>query len=158
MHDEIGLPDIDLTDLDRFTAGFPHRVFDVLRRDAPAWFHPATAHTPGGEGFWVLSRYADIVAAATDDATFSSETGGDRDGGGTTLEDMPMGFAVGALLNMMDDPRHAKIRRLLAPATTPRALAAIEAGLRSRAVAIVEAALAKRDCDFLVDVAAERIG
>jgi len=61
MHDEIGLPDIDLTDLDRFTAGFPHRVFDVLRRDAPAWFHPATAHTPGGEGFWVLSRYADIV-------------------------------------------------------------------------------------------------
>ncbi|BBY99007.1 cytochrome P450 [Mycolicibacterium fallax] len=160
MHDEIGLPeiglpDIDLTDLDRFTAGFPHRVFDVLRRDAPVWFHPATAHTPGGEGFWVLSRYADIVAAATDDATFSSATGGNRDGGGTTLEDMPMGFAVGALLNMMDDPRHAKIRRLLAPATTPRALAAIEAGLRSRAVAIVEAALAKRDCDFLVDVAAE---
>lgn len=150
MHD-----DIDLTDLDRFTCGFPHQVFDTLRRESPVWFHPATSHTPGGEGFWVLSRYADIIAAATDSDTFSSETGGDREGGGTTLEDMPLGFAVGVLLNMMDDPRHAKIRKLLTPSTTPRALRAIEEDLRHRAVGIVEAALAKRECDFLVDVAAE---
>ncbi|MGB3892687.1 MAG: cytochrome P450 [Mycolicibacter sinensis] len=150
MHD-----DIDLTDLDRFTSGFPHHVFDVLRRESPVWFHPATAHTPGGEGFWVLSRYADIVAAATDHETFSSETGGERDGGGTTLEDMPQGFAVGALLNMMDDPRHAKFRKLLMPSMTPRALRGIEQDLRRRAIGIVDAALAKRDCDFLVDVAAE---
>lgn len=147
--------DIDLTDLNRFTAGFPHHVFDELRRHAPVWFHPPTAHTPGGEGFWVLSRHADIAAAAADNRTFSSETGGGRAGGGTTLEDMPAGVAVGALLNMMDDPRHAKFRKLLAPSTTPRALRAIEDDLRSRATAIVEAALAQRDCDFLVDVAAE---
>ena len=125
------LDDIDLADLDRFTAGFPFGVFDDLRRDAPVWWHPPTAHTPGGEGFWVLSRYADIVAAAADDATFSSETGGDREGGGTTLEDMPMEFAVGALLNMMDDPRHAQFRRLLTPSTTPRALRAIELQVKS---------------------------
>lgn len=149
------MDDIDLTDLDRFTSGFPHHVFDVLRRTAPVWFHPPTEHTPGGEGFWVFSRYADIVAAATDNTSFSSETGGARDGGGTTLEDMPMGFAVGALLNMMDDPRHAKFRKLLAPSTTPRALREIEDDLRRRAVGIVDAALAKRECDFLVDVAAE---
>ncbi|RAV03244.1 cytochrome P450 [Mycolicibacter senuensis] len=150
MHD-----DVDLTDLDRFTAGFPHHVFDVLRRESPVWFHPATAHCPGGEGFWVFSRYADIVAAATDNETFSSETGGARDGGGTTLEDMPRGFAVGALLNMMDDPRHAKFRKLLMPSMTPRALRGIEQDLRRRAVTIIDAALAKRECDFLVDVAAE---
>lgn len=147
--------DIDLTDLDRFTTGFPYEVFDVLRQESPVWFHPPTAHTPGGEGFWVLSRYTDVVAAAADPVTFSSETGGNREGGGTTLEDMPLGFAVGALLNMMDDPRHARIRRLLTPSTTPRALRGIEEDLRRRAAAIVDAALAKRDCDFLVDVAAE---
>ncbi|MES3639182.1 cytochrome P450 [Mycobacterium intracellulare] len=149
------LDDVDLTDLDRFTTGFPHHVFDVLRREAPVWFHPPTPHTPGGEGFWVISRYADIIATATDSVSFSSETGGDREGGGTTLEDMPLGFAAGALLNMMDDPRHAKIRKLLTPSTTPRALRAIEEDLRRRAVGIIEAALAKRECDFLVDVAAE---
>jgi cytochrome P450 len=147
--------DIDLADLDRFTAGFPYGVFDDLRREAPAWFHPPTAHTPGGEGFWVLSRHADIVAAAADSDTFSSETGGGREGGGTTLEDMPMEFAVGALLNMMDDPRHAQFRRLLTPSTTPRALRAMEDDLRRRTIDIVDAALAKGECDFLIDVAAE---
>lgn len=150
MHD-----DIDLTDLDRFAAGFPHHVFDALRRESPVWFHPPTPHTPGGEGFWVLSCYADIVAAAADAATFSSETGGDREGGGTTLEDMAREWAIGVLLNMMDDPRHAKFRRLLTPSVAPRTLARIESDLRRRAVDVVDAALAKGDCDFLVDVAAE---
>ena len=147
--------DIDLTDLDRFTAGFPHHVFDELRRESLFCFHPPNEHPPGCGGFWVLSRYADIVAAAADTETFSSESGGERSGGGTTLEDMPLPVPVGSLLNMMDDPRHARIRKLLAPATTPRALRAIEDDLRRRAVGIVDAALAKRDCDFLTDVAAE---
>ena len=150
MHD-----DIDLTDLDRFAAGFPHHVFDELRRETPVWFHPPTAHTPGGEGFWVLSRYADIVNAAADAATYSSETGGDREAGGTTLEDMAREWAIGVLLNMMDDPRHGKFRRLLTPTVAPRTLAAIEEDLRGRATRVVDAALAKADCDFLVDVAAE---
>jgi cytochrome P450 len=66
---------IDLTDLDRFAAGFPHDVFTRLRREAPVWFHPPTPHTPGGEGFWVLTRHADIAAAAEDAATFSSQSG-----------------------------------------------------------------------------------
>jgi cytochrome P450 len=147
--------DIDLTDLDRFAAGFPHHVFDELRRETPVWFHPPTAHTPGGEGFWVLSRYADIVNAAADAATYSSETGGDREAGGTTLEDMAREWAIGVLLNMMDDPRHGKFRRLLTPNVAPRTLAAIEEDLRGRATRVVDAALAKADCDFLVDVAAE---
>lgn len=147
--------DIDLTDLDRFAAGFPHHVFEELRRESPVWFHRRTAHTPGGEGFWVLSRYADIVSAAADAGTYSSETGGDRQAGGTTLEDMARERAIGVLLNMMDDPRHGKFRRLLTPNVAPRTLAAIEHDLRERAVRVVDAALAKGDCDFLVDVAAE---
>lgn len=53
--------DVDLTDLDRFAEGFPHHVFDALRRESPVWFHPPTAHSPGGEGFWVLSRYPELA-------------------------------------------------------------------------------------------------
>ncbi|MFN8546035.1 MAG: cytochrome P450 [Candidatus Binatia bacterium] len=147
--------DIDLTDLDRFAAGFPHDVFTRLRRDAPVWFHPPTAHTPGGEGFWVLTRHADVVAAARDAATFSSESGGSRTGGGTLLEDLPRGFGAGVLLNMMDDPRHRRIRRLVTPSVTPRALAAMEPELRERTAAILDVVAARGACDFLVDVAAE---
>ncbi|WP_067825188.1 cytochrome P450 [Nocardia inohanensis] len=146
--------DVDLTALDRFAHGFPHEVFDMLRSEAPVWWHPPTANTPGGEGFWVLSRYADIVAAAGDGTTFSSHSGGRRDGGGTLIEDLPPERA-GALLNMMPDPRHAQIRKLLMPSVAPRTLTRIEADLRGRAEQIVAAALEKGDCDFLVDLAAE---
>lgn len=147
--------DVDLTDLDRFAHGFPHEIFTALRRERPVWFHPPTARTPGGEGFWVLSRYDDIVAAASDAAAFSSHTGGGRDGGGTLIEDLPSGFAAGVLLNMMDDPRHRLVRRLVAPAVTPRMMRALEDDLRARTAAILDAATARPRCDFLVEVAAE---
>lgn len=147
--------DVDLTDLDRFAHGFPHDLFTTLRSERPVWFHPPTAHTPGGEGFWVLTRHADIVAAASDAATFSSHTGGARDGGGTLIEDLPSGFAAGVLLNMMDDPRHRLIRRVVAPALSPRMLRDLEDELRRRTAAILERALSQPRCDFLVEVAAE---
>ncbi|GAA2129320.1 cytochrome P450 [Actinomadura napierensis] len=149
------MDDLDLTDLDRFAHGFPYEVFDELRREAPVWWHPATEHTPGGEGFWVISRYTDVVAAASDATTFSSEGGPGRTGGGTLIEDLPGGFAAGVLLNMMDAPRHQHFRRLLTPSLTPRTLQTIEEDLRRRAERIVDAALAKGECDFLTDVAAE---
>jgi cytochrome P450 len=150
------LDDIDLTDLDRFAHGFPHDVFTFLRHEAPVWFHPPTEHTPGGEGFWVLTKHADCLAAGSDATTFSSQTGPGRDGaGGTLIEDLPGGFAAGVLLNMMDEPRHQRIRKLLTPAGSPRARAALEADLRERTAASVDAVAAKGQCDLVVDVAAE---
>jgi len=150
------LDDIDLTDLDRFTDGFPHDVFALLRRQAPVWFHPPTAHTPRREGFWVVSKHADCLAVGADAATFSSATGPGRDGaGGTLIEDLPGGFAAGVLLNMMDDPRHQRIRKLLTPAVSPRALAVLEADLRARTAAIIDAIAEKHECDLVVDIAAE---
>jgi len=149
------LSDIDLTDLDRFTEGFPHPTFSLLRREAPLWFHPPTKHTPAGEGFWVLSRYADISAVSADAATFSSQSGGGRDGGGTLIEDLPLGFGAGVLLNMMDDPRHRRIRSLVTASVSPSTLRALEAELRQRAAAIVDGVAARGSCDFVVDVAAE---
>jgi cytochrome P450 len=119
------------------------------------WFHPPTEHTPGGEGFWVLTRYADVYAAGADAALFSSETGPGRDGGGGTLiEDLPPGLN-GALLNMMNDPRHQRIRRLVTPAVSARALGLMEAELETRTATIVDAVAERGECDFLVDVAAE---
>ncbi len=149
------LDEIDLTDLDLFTSGFPHELFRELRREAPVWWHPPTDHTPGGEGFWVLSRYAEISAVASDGVTFSSEGGGGRAGGGTLIEDLPAGFAAGVLLNMMDDPRHQHVRKLVTPSVAPRSLAAMEPELRERAEAIVASAVDRGEVDFLVDVAAE---
>jgi cytochrome P450 len=145
----------DLTDLDLFADGFPDEVFARLRREAPVWWHPPTAHTPDGEGFWVVSSHADVMAVAADAVTFSSERAPGADGGGTILQDLPYGFAPGVLLNMMDDPLHRRIRRLVTPAVSPRALARMEEELRERATRIVDAVAERGGCDFLVDVAVE---
>lgn len=149
------LPDIDLSDLDRFAAGPPHDDYRLLRDHAPVHWNRPTEHTPGGEGFWSLTRREDVEWAAKHAELFSSDTGGGRDGGGTLIEDLPLGFAAGVLFNMQDDPRHHQIRRLVTPAVSARALRAIEDELGSRCDEIVADALDRGTCDFVVDVAAE---
>ena len=144
----------DLCDLALFEHGFPHDVFSRLRAEAPVWFHPATPNVPGGEGFWVVSSHRDVLAAASDAATFSSVGGGGRDGGGTLIEDLPPGFS-GVLLNMTDDPHHQRFRSLLTPALSPRAVARLEQDLSTRARTVVDTAAADGEFDLLVDVAAE---
>jgi cytochrome P450 len=147
--------DIDLTDLDRFLGGFPDDLFTALRAEAPVWWHRRTGHTPGEVGFWVVSGYAPVLEVVGDAATFSSAGAPGADGGGTLIEDLPFGFAAGVLLNMMDDPRHQRIRRLVTPAVAPRALALLEGELRARTEGILDAVAGKGRCDFLMDVAVE---
>lgn len=146
---------IDLTDLDLFADGFPDQVFTRLRAEAPVWWHPPTVHTPDGVGFWVVSSYEAVMAAVSDAATFSSERAPGAPGGGTIIEDLPYGFASGVLLNMMDDPRHHRIRRLVTPSFSPRALALMEEEIRSRSRVIVDGIAERGSCDFLSEVAVE---
>ena len=147
--------DIDLTDPDRFVDGPPHRMYRWLRDEAPVYWHEPTPTTPDGEGFWCLTRHDDVTWAAKNPDLFSSVGGGDRQGGGTLIEDLPAGFAAGVLFNMQDDPRHQHIRRLVTPSVSPKRLRTIQAALADRGVQILDAALATETCDFLVDVAAE---
>jgi cytochrome P450 len=149
------LGDIDLVDLDRFAEGFPHEVFAFLRRHAPVWFHPPDPKAPCGEGFWVVASHADTLAVLRDPATFSSEGGPGRAGGGTTLDDLPRGLGPGVMLNMMDPPRHTAIRALVSHGFKPRTLARLEDDLRARARGILDAVAERGRCDFLREVAAE---
>jgi cytochrome P450 len=151
----IGPGEIDLTDLDLFADGFPHEVFSRLRREAPVWWHEPTQHTPGGVGFWVVSSHAGAVGVMSEPETFSSERAPGHEGGGTLIEDLPYGTAAGVLLNMMDDPRHRAIRRLVTPAFSPRELGRLEAGLRELTGATLDAASENGEFDFLREVAAE---
>jgi cytochrome P450 len=144
--------DVDLTDLARFARGFPHDVFTDLRRRGGVMWHPPTEHTPGGEGFWNVTRHADVLTVLRDSATFSSHTGGERPHGGVLIADSPVS---GEVLNMMDDPRHSRIRRLVSKGFTPRVIEGLETELRRRAGRLIDAAIDRGECDFLVDVAAE---
>jgi cytochrome P450 len=146
------LAGIDLTDLDSFAQGFPHDLFVVHRREAPVWWHEPTEHTPDGEGFWSVATHAETLEVQRDPTTYSSERGGTREHGGTLLQDLEV---AGIVLNMMDDPRHARIRRLVSTGLTPRTVSRLEDELRSRTRALLDGIGDGDEIDFLVDVAAE---
>jgi len=146
------LSEIDFTDLDNFASGFPHSLFEVHRREAPVYWHAATENTPDGEGFWSVATYAETLAVFRDPQTYSSVTGGSRPSGGTLLQDLPIS---GQVLNMMDDPRHSEIRRLVSSGLTPRMITRVENDLRSRARRLLDSVVPGDAFDFVVDVAAE---
>jgi cholest-4-en-3-one 26-monooxygenase len=148
----VDVAQIDLLDRDRFTQGIPHEWFTWLRANAPVFHHDE----PGGAGFWVITRYDDIVAANRDAASFSSSQ---ELGGVVTLEGPTAPFPgtemAGNMMLFMDPPDHTRYRKLVNRGFTPRMIAALEPHVRELTVAIVEAAKAKGECDFVVDVAAE---
>ena len=146
------LAGIDFTDLDNFANGFPHELFAVHRREAPVYWHEPTDNTPDGEGFWSVASYAETLAVLKDPVTFSSVTGGERPFGGTLLQDLAI---AGQVLNMMDDPRHSQIRRLVSSGLTPRMIGLVEDDLRARARRLLDAVVPGEPFDFLVDIAAE---
>ncbi len=146
----MSLPRFDLTDLSSYREGFPHAVFSALRRDAPLYWHAPTAHTPAGAGFWVVSRHADALAIQLDPERFSSDRAPGGSPGGTMIADNP---GSGLLLNMMDDPRHRRIRGLVSKGFTPRVIGALEPDLRRRTRTILDALPASGECDFVVDIA-----
>jgi cholest-4-en-3-one 26-monooxygenase len=146
------LSDINLLDRDRFTEGIPHEWFTYLRHHAPIYRHPEPAPGPG---FWVFSRYEDVVAIGRDAKRFSSDQ---RRGGVVGLEDVPDApewQEEGQLMLTMDPPSHTRHRRLVNRGFTPKMIAALEPHLRDITVSILEAAIAKREVDFVTEVASE---
>ncbi|WP_106402030.1 cytochrome P450 [Actinocorallia populi] len=104
----------------------------------------------GGDGYWALVRHADVVEASRRPEVFSSEP--------TTnsIADMPGYLArfFGSMINM-DDPRHAKIRRIVSRAFTPRVLARLDHQIEETARGIVDGVLRGEGTgDFVSDVAA----
>ena len=146
------LSGIDFTDLDNFAHGFPHELFAVHRREAPVYWHESTDNTPDGEGFWSVATYAENLAVLKDPVTYSSVTGGARPFGGTLLQDLSI---AGQVLNMMDDPRHSQIRRLVSSGLTPRMIRRVEDDLRDRTRRLLDDVVPGEPFDFLVDIAAE---
>jgi cytochrome P450 len=126
---------VDLSDDESFRGGFPHDYFTWLRAHDPVHWHEPTERTPDGEGFWVVSRYADVNAVQRDPVIYSSDRGGIRERGGTAIKDER---TAGTMLNQTDDPQHQRLRALVSRGFTPRAVAELRDELRRRAAAILD--------------------
>ena len=65
---------IDLTDPEIYVHGIPHAEFAELRRNAPVAWIPQPRGSAGfdDEGYWAVTRHADVMAVSRDSETFSS--------------------------------------------------------------------------------------
>ena len=115
------LSEIDLSDIEGFwTEPMTAReaAFETLRREDPIRFFPelGTEYLAAGPGYYALTKHADIVAASRQADLFQS-------GAGTNIPDLPPEFNefFGSMINM-DDPRHARLRKLVSAGFTPRML------------------------------------
>jgi cytochrome P450 len=119
--DGIDLGTVDLSDRDWWTTppAYRHAAFDRLRRERPFAFF-AEPDIPGftpGPGYHAVTRYADLEAISSQPAVFCSGRGA------VSMQDLPteLNEFYGSLISM-DDPRHAKIRRIVSKTFTPRML------------------------------------
>jgi methyl-branched lipid omega-hydroxylase len=126
----VDLDAVDLSDRDWWTGppSVRYATFAALRRERPFAFfaEPELPGIPVGPGYWAVTRYADLEAISSQPALFCSGRGA------VSIPDVPadLNEFYGSLISM-DDPRHAKIRRIVSKAFTPRVLEQLVDQVRS---------------------------
>ena len=105
--------------------------------------------TRPGDGYYAFVSHADVSAASRQPELFSSARGA------TSIEDLPAEFNeyFGSMINM-DDPRHARLRRIVSRAFTPKMIKKFEEDVQRTAAGIVDELLATGPCDFVQHVSA----
>jgi cholest-4-en-3-one 26-monooxygenase len=149
-------PGFDFTDPDLYAQRVPVEELAELRRAAPVWWNPQRRGVGGfdDEGYWVVTRHADVVAVSRDSDTYSTweNTAVIRQQEGTTRDQIELQRFV--MLNI-DPPQHTKLRSIVSRGFTPRAIAGLREALAARAGRITADALARGSGDFVTEVACE---
>src|SRR6195952_1583185 len=147
----------DPTDPMLCEGAIPLEEFVHLRKTAPVWWVSQTEGASAGfndDGYWAVSRHADVAAVSKNSTDFSSQENGAiiRFSPDMTRDQVEMQQIM--LINQ-DPPIHTKTRQLISRGLTPRAIGALHEVLLQRADKIIDDALAKGSGDFVEDVAAE---
>src|SRR3984885_3140900 len=149
-------PGFDFTDPDLYAHRVPAEEFAELRRTAPVWWNPQPRGASGfdDEGYWVVTRHADVWAVSRNSDIYSSQekTAIIRHQARVDTEQIELQRLI--MLNI-DPPLHTKLRGIVSRGFTPRAIGNLRAALTDRAARIVAEALATCSGDFVSDVAGE---
>ena len=125
-------------------------AFALLRAQQPQFYaEPEVPFSEKGPGYYALVRYADVAEASRLPDVFCSGRGA------TNIVDLPAEFNeyFGSMINM-DDPRHARLRRIVSRAFSPRMIAKFEVDVRRAATTVVDDLLRTGPCDFVPHVSA----
>ena len=149
----LGADGIDLSANEFWGLPLAERAASFARLRAqprPHFFaEPEVSFAAPGPGYYALVRHADVLEASRHPEVFSSARGA------TGIADLPAEFNeyFGSMINM-DDPRHARLRRIVSRAFSPRMIARFEGDVRRAATEVVDDLLAAGPSDFVSRVAA----
>ncbi|MEA2172087.1 MAG: hypothetical protein QOF76_5387 [Solirubrobacteraceae bacterium] len=142
------LESIDLADPSLWDDGVPWDVFAALQRDCPIHFSKQ-AVAPEEGGFWSIMRFDQVHKATRDFETFSSERRGIF-----LVDDIGVPLDVQRLqMISMDPPRHARLKKIVGPAFTPKAVAHHEDAIRKIVTGVLDRVVDKERFDLVADVA-----
>jgi cytochrome P450 len=129
-------------------------AFATLRREDPVRFFQEHEWVPGfelGDGFWALTRHADVWFASRHPDLFSSVPT-------IVIPEQQAETAefFGSMI-ALDDPRHHRLRSIVQKTFTPKMVAQVEAAVSERARGLVSRMIERhpnRRCDFVAELAA----
>jgi cytochrome P450 len=137
----------------RFRDASPDQKLAYLARlrDDPAlpvFDEPTIPGLPRGGGYRALTRYADVAEASRRPADLCSGRGA------LWINDLPGEFNefFGSIINL-DNPRHGRLRGLVAAAFTPRAVRGLRDHIERAAAATVRAVAGCPEVDLVTDLA-----
>jgi cytochrome P450 len=123
------------------------KVFAELRRTDPvSWQAPPdsllVAPEDNTQGYWAITRYADIKEISRKPKIFSNAEG-------IFMEDLPEPVRVGALsFIVMDAPEHTALRGIVQQAFSPRHMKTLEDWTREQVVDLIEGLRGKGSADI----------
>ena len=145
------LEDIDLSDSEFWAKPWDERnaAFATLRRENPiAYFpEPIVEPFPEGPGYYAITKMHDVLEISRHPEVFCSGQGA------VSILDMPadMNEFYGSLISM-DDPRHARLRKIVSGTFTPRMLNNVLEDVEKTAKSVVDGIVEKGHIDFVTDV------
>ena len=145
------LEDIDLSDIEFWAKPWAERdaAFATLRRENPiAYFpEPIVEPFPEGPGYYAITKMHDVLEISRHPEIFCSGQGA------VSILDMPaeMNEFYGSLISM-DDPRHARLRKIVSGTFTPRMLANVLEDVEKTAKKVVDGIIEKGEVDFVTDI------
>ncbi|HZQ31589.1 MAG TPA: cytochrome P450, partial [Mycobacterium sp.] len=143
---------VDITSHDFWSQPFGVRdqTFAQLRAGHGLSWHPPmpSLFDMAEDGFWAVTRRADIVYVSQHPELFTSAKG-------VALDPMPVEVQqIATFFLTMDPPEHTVYRRLISSAFTPRNVRRIEEQIHKNAVRVVDELIGVGEIDFVSACAA----
>jgi cholest-4-en-3-one 26-monooxygenase len=147
--DAKSLEDLLVTEREHWQDGPPHETFKELRDRCPVHWSSKITEYPEEEGFFSVTKAADIHEVSRDWQTYSSEIGGV-----TLLRHaiMPLELQQAMFIGM-DPPKHDRLKALFQRGFTPKRIADHEEAIREITIEALDRLEGRETCDLVTDLA-----